>query len=68
MKHTLALVLCLLPAAAFAQPAALPLTLDEAIAQGLANSRRLAEIAARADAADFAVAGRHASEQPSACR
>jgi outer membrane protein len=65
MKHTLALVLCLLPVAAFAQPASLPLTLDDAIAQGLANSRRLAEIAARAEAADFAVAGRHASEQPS---
>ena len=41
-----------------------PVTLDEAIAQGLANSQRLAEITARADAADFAVAGRHAAELP----
>ena len=41
-----------------------PVTLDEAIAQGLANSQRLAEITSRADAADFAVAGRHAAELP----
>jgi outer membrane protein len=41
-----------------------PVTLDEAIAQGLANSQRLAEIQARAEAADFAVAGRHAAELP----
>jgi len=64
MKHAFALVFCLLPAAVLAQPA-LPLTLEEAVAQGLANSRRLAEIAARADAADFAIAGRQASELPS---
>jgi outer membrane protein len=47
---------------AFAQP--VPLTLEEAITQGLANSRRLAEIEARAEAADFAIAGRQASERP----
>ncbi len=41
-----------------------PLTLDEAIAQGLANSRRLAEMEARADAADFAIAGREAADRP----
>src|SRR5258705_5113798 len=41
-----------------------PVTLDEAIAQELANSRRLAEIQARVEAADFAVAGRHAAEMP----
>jgi outer membrane protein TolC len=44
------------------QPA--PLTLDEAIAQGLANSRRLAELEARAEAADFAIAGRRAADRP----
>lgn len=41
-----------------------PLTLDEAIAQGLANSRRLAEIEARVEAADFAIAGRQAADRP----
>ena len=35
--------------------AAVPVTLDEAIAQGLANSQRLAEIEARVDAAGFVV-------------
>ena len=46
------------------QIAPAPLTLEEAIAQGLANSRRLAEIEARAEAADFAIAGRQAAERP----
>ena len=46
------------PSPAQAQP--VPLTLEEAITQGLANSRRLAEIEARAEAADFAIAGRQA--------
>jgi outer membrane protein TolC len=45
----------LAPLAAAAQP---PLTLDEAIAQGLANSQRLAELQSRAEAADYAVEGR----------
>ena len=53
-----------MPAAASAQPQPTPLTLEEAIAQGLANSRRLAEIEARAEAADFAIAGRHAADVP----
>jgi outer membrane protein len=79
MKYLSLVVMLALPAVAFAQPApsALatqasrvepvpegPVTLDEAIAQGLANSRRLAEIQARAEAADFAVAGRRAAEMP----
>jgi hypothetical protein len=47
----LPLVLLLLPRVALAQiPAPVPLTLDEAIAQGLANSQRLAELASRAEA------------------
>ena len=66
MKYLPLLLLLLLPRAAAAQaPASLPLTLDEAIAQGLANSQRLAELAARAEAADFAIAGRRVSELPS---
>ena len=61
----LVLVLLLIASVAGAQtPASAPLTLDEAIAQGLANSQRLAELASRAEAADFAVAGRRASEMP----
>jgi outer membrane protein len=55
-------VMLTISSAAFAQPA--PLTLEEAIAQGLANSRRLAEIEARAEAADFAIAGRGAADRP----
>ena len=51
------------PVAAQDQPA-VPLTLDQAIAQGLANSRRLSEIEARAEAADFAIAGRRAATRP----
>jgi len=41
-----------------------PLTLDAAITQGFEYSRRLAELEARAQAADFAVAGRRAAELP----
>jgi outer membrane protein TolC len=48
----------LLPAAASAQPGA-SLTLDQAIAQGLANSQRLAELQARQEAAGFAAQGYH---------
>ena len=51
-----------IPVVAYGQPA--PLTLEEAIAQGLANSRRLAEIEARAEAADFTIAGRQAADRP----
>ena len=63
MRNVLILLLLFLPHAARAQTPA-PLTLDEAIAQGLANSQRLAELAARAEAADFAIAGRRAAELP----
>jgi outer membrane protein TolC len=41
-----------------------PLTLDAAVAQGLAHSKRLAELQARTEAADFAVKGRRAAELP----
>ena len=64
MRYALLLLSLLLPASALAQPAAAPLTLEEAIAQGLANSRRLAELEARGQAAEYAVAGRAASEMP----
>jgi outer membrane protein TolC len=40
------------------------LTLDAAIAQGLANSQRLAELQARSEAADYAVAGRKDAYYP----
>jgi outer membrane protein TolC len=63
MKQCFSVLLMLtISSAAFAQSA--PLTLEEAIAQGLANSRRLAEIEARAEAADFAIAGRGAADRP----
>ena len=59
------LVMLTIPAVASAQQAQpVPLTLEEAITQGLANSRRLAEIEARAEAADFAIAGREVAERP----
>jgi len=41
-----------------------PLTLDAAIAQGLANSRQLAEIQARTEAADFSVEERRSALYP----
>jgi outer membrane protein len=53
------------PASPPAQTAAV-LTLDRAIAEGLANSRRIAELQARSDAADFAAEGRRAAELPMA--
>jgi outer membrane protein len=62
MKRIAFFVALAIPALAYGQ--ATPLTLEEAIRQGLANSRRLAEIEARAEAADFAIAGRQASERP----
>lgn len=65
MKCVPLLLVLLLPAVAVAQtPAPMPLTLDDAIAQGLANSQRLAELSARAEAADFAITGRRVSELP----
>jgi outer membrane protein TolC len=61
----LALVQALaLTRAAGAQEAPLPLTLDEAIARGLANSLRVAELQARHAASDAAVAGRAAERRP----
>ena len=63
MKYLSFVVMLSIPALASAQ-APVALTLDQAIAQGLANSRRLAEIESRAEAADFAIAGRQAAERP----
>src|SRR5260221_14215609 len=62
MKCFSLVVMLAIPPSVAAQ--SVPLTLDEAIAQGLANSRRLAEMEARADAADFAIAGRQAADRP----
>jgi outer membrane protein len=64
MKLFALVALLMLPAPGQAQTAPAPLTLEEAITQGLANSRRLAEIEARAGAADFAIAGREAADRP----
>jgi len=63
MKQLAVLILLCSPAAVLAQGQ--PLTLDEAIARGLANSRRLAELEARGEAAEFSVAGRKAADLPS---
>jgi outer membrane protein TolC len=41
-----------------------PLTLEEAIARGLANSHRLAELEARREGAEAVEAGRHAASKP----
>jgi outer membrane protein TolC len=48
-----------------AQEPAVKLTLDEAIAQSVANSQRLAELQARQDAAKAAEEGRGAAQRPS---
>ena len=65
MKRIVALaMLCLSPRAAAAQDS-LRLTLDEAIARGLANSHRLAELQARSEGAAAAEAGREAASMPS---
>src|SRR4051812_48668974 len=49
-----------------AQPAApvVTMTLDQAIAAGLSNSRRLAELQARLEAAGFAVDEQRAADRP----
>ena len=65
MKFAAAVLMTLTPALVLAQPASAPLTLEEAIAQGMANSRRLAELEARGEAADYAVSGRKAADMPS---
>lgn len=60
-KLVVVLTLLLPPAAAAQSPAPAsgpPLTLEAAIAEGLANSQRLAELQARGEAADFAAEGR----------
>jgi len=62
MRWSAAALMLLMSAPAMAQP--VPLTLEQAIAEGLANSRRLAEIEARAEGADYAVAGRRAADRP----
>jgi outer membrane protein len=62
MKRLSLVVMLTMPLAAQAQTT--PLTLDEAIRQGLANSLRLAELESRAEAADFAIAGRRAADRP----
>ena len=65
MKFAAAVLMTLTPVLALAQPASAPLTLEEAIAQGMANSRRIAELEARGEAADYAVSGRKAADMPS---
>lgn len=49
---------------AAAQGPAIPLTLEDAIARGLANSMRLAELQARSEGAEAAEAGRRAAALP----
>jgi outer membrane protein len=53
-----------LPALVYAGQTPTPLTLDEAIAQGIANSQRLAEFQARQDAATAVEEGRGAARLP----
>lgn len=66
MKRTLTLLVLLLAThGVAAQEPAVRLTLDDAIARGLANSHRLAELQARKQGADAAEAGRAAAMQPS---
>lgn len=65
MKRIVALALLyLIPQPAAAQ-SPLRLTLDEAIARGLANSHRLAELQARKEGAEAAEAGRAVASMPS---
>ena len=65
MRYVFFAVAIAIATGAAAQPQATPLTLDEAIAQGIANSQRLAELQARGEGAEFAIAGRHAADMPS---
>jgi len=65
MKRIVAVaVACLFTGSARAQEP-LRLTLDDAIARGLANSHRLAELQARKEGAEAAEAGRGAASMPS---
>ena len=52
------------PAPSTGSGPAVPLTLDDAIARGLANSQRLAELQARSEGAEAAEAGRRAAALP----
>jgi outer membrane protein len=61
---TITLVTLFAGAAVRAQESAVKLTLDEAIAQGVANSKRLAELQAREDAAKASEEGRRADQLP----
>ena len=66
MKRLLTLGVLLLAArGTAAQEPVVRLTLDDAIARGLANSHRLAELQARKEGADAAEAGRAAAIMPS---
>ena len=66
MKRTLTLLVLLLTTrGTAAQEPVVRLTLDDAIARGLANSHRLAELQARKEGADAAEAGRAAAAMPS---
>ena len=65
MRYVFFAVAIAIATGAAAQPQATPLTLDAAIAQGIANSQRLAELQARGEGAEFAIAGRHAADMPS---
>jgi outer membrane protein TolC len=64
MKFAATLLIALVPVVVHAQSAPAPLTLDAAIAEGLANSRRLAELEARGEAAEYAISGRKAADLP----
>ena len=71
MKRTLSIIMLIVgggwPALAQTTTPAVPpvpVTLDEAIAQGLANSRHLADIEARVDAAGFVVQQRATGDHP----
>ena len=65
MKGIRCVVAVLVPTLAAAQsPSPVRLTLEDAIARGLAVSHRLAEAAARGEAADAVVALRHAALLP----
>jgi outer membrane protein TolC len=61
---TMAVLVVLVWMAGGAQGPAANLTLDEAIARGLANSQRLAELQARKEAAEAVEAGRAAASLP----
>jgi outer membrane protein len=64
LRVLLAASLVTIPARALAQDVPVPLTLEDAIARGLANSQRLAELDAREAAAAASEAGRRAAGLP----